>query len=191
MLEIKFKGENKKELTFFRRLNEHVVIVGLDTNNTYGFNTYINGEEAGDFSDYTTIYYKEKQRATGIRDEKADLTYFSNDGSVYVEPKVMKNVYVYFDGQIDDSHEIPKEVTVATNVGSVIVTENNNWIGTVEAPESTEVEIQNATEIDGFDVEYFKNTVNYTSTAATWQEKIEAQVLYTAMMTDTIVEEDE
>ena len=73
---IKIKYNNKttfEEVTFYR--NGNIVTMTPTAPNTSGFTTYkLNGEQLGDFSDFTTVY----------RVDGESITY-SNDGSVYVE----------------------------------------------------------------------------------------------------------
>ena len=181
MLEIKFISEgNRKPITYFRKINEHVVCLDLSTENTSGFHTYVDGRNEGDFSNFKTIYK-----------QIDNLTYFSNDGSIWIEPTKEAIINVEFSGELDDRHIIPNEVEVLTNKGKVLVTKANNWEYTFSILESENIEILDAEELNGFEKTIDGETIKYHSDAPTWQEKIDAQVLYTALMTDTLVEEGE
>ena len=57
MIYIKFNNEeNKTSVTYLRRINDNVMLIRDVEANTSGFKTYIDGEQVGDFSEYTTIY---------------------------------------------------------------------------------------------------------------------------------------
>ena len=73
MIKIKFNNETEfKNCNIFRRININVIMIDFNSDNISGFSTYnIDGEQLGDFSDYTTIYRKTE-----------DYTYYSNDGSI-------------------------------------------------------------------------------------------------------------
>ena len=74
MIKIRYNNKSTfEEVTFYR--NGNIVTMTPTTPNTSGFTTYkLNGEQLGDFSDFTTVY----------RVDGESITY-SNDGSVYVE----------------------------------------------------------------------------------------------------------
>ena len=76
MIKIKYNNSNVfEEVTFTRISNNIVSLKGTKENNS-GFNTYkMDGEQLGDFSDYTTTYR--------LLDDEVQ---YSNDGSVWVEP---------------------------------------------------------------------------------------------------------
>ena len=112
MIKIKYNNKKSFEEVTFSKMGNIVTLKGATENNS-GFKTYrMNGEQLGDFSDYTTTYR--------LLDGEVQ---YSNDGSVYAEPDVLETPE-----QPSDPH--PSQL-----------------------------------------------------------DRIEAQVLYTAMMTDTILEE--
>lgn len=77
MIKIKFNNDNIFHEVEFSRTENTVTLKGIIEQNSSGFCTYrLNGEQLGDFSDYRTIY---KQGDNYIE--------YSNDGSVYEEPK--------------------------------------------------------------------------------------------------------
>lgn len=74
MIKIKYNNNNTFEEISFSRSN-NLVTMTPTTPNTSGFTTYkLNGEQLGDFSDFTTVYKVDGDSVT-----------YSNDGSVYVE----------------------------------------------------------------------------------------------------------
>ena len=76
MIKIKYNNSNVFEEVTFTRLSNNIVSLKGGTENNGGFKTYrMNGEQLGDFSDYTTTYR--------LLDDEVQ---YSNDGSVWVEP---------------------------------------------------------------------------------------------------------
>lgn len=134
MVYIKFNNEeNKTPVTQFRRLNDNIVYITGVTENTSGFKTYIDDEQVGDFSEYTTIY-----RVNG------DVIYFSNDGSVYQTPKT--TIAVHFDNDI----EAPNEVKVTLNTKEEIIL-TSPWTKEIEYSENNFPYIESADDIPSYD----------------------------------------
>ena len=76
MIKIKYNNSNIFEEVTFSKTDNIVSLKGTKENNS-GFKTYrLNGEQLGDFSDYTTTYR--------LLDNEVQ---YSNDGSVWVEPQ--------------------------------------------------------------------------------------------------------
>lgn len=134
MLEIKFNNEEIKiPVTKFRRLNDNVIYITGVTENTSGFKTYIDDEQVGDFSGYTTIYRV-----------KDDVVYFSNDGSIYQNPKAI--VKVNFDNDV----EAPEEVKVILNTGEEVVV-TAPWTTEIEYIEGSYPYIESATDVNNYE----------------------------------------
>ena len=77
MIKIKFNNSDIFHEVEFSRTENTSTLKGITEENTSGFLTYrLSGEQLGDFSDFITIY-----------DKGDDYITFSNDGSVWVEPK--------------------------------------------------------------------------------------------------------
>ena len=75
MIKIKYNNSNTFEEVAFSKIGNIGSLKGTTENNS-GFKTYrMNGEQLGDFSDYTTIYR--------LLDDEVQ---YSNDGSIWVEP---------------------------------------------------------------------------------------------------------
>ena len=76
MIKIKYNNSRVFEEVTLSRLSNNIVSLKGTSENNSGFKTYrLNGEQLGDFSDYTTTYR--------IKDNEIQ---YSNDGSVWVEP---------------------------------------------------------------------------------------------------------
>ena len=77
MIKIKYNNSNIFEEVTFTKLTTNVISLIGTTENNSGFKTYrLNGEQLGDFSNYTTTYR--------ILDDEVQ---YSDDGSVWVEPE--------------------------------------------------------------------------------------------------------
>ena len=77
MIKIKFNNSDIFHEVEFSRAKNTVTLKGITEVNNSGFTTYrLNGEQLGDFSDYTTTYR--------ILDNEVQ---YSNDGSIWVEPE--------------------------------------------------------------------------------------------------------
>ena len=189
MVKIKY---NNGEIFFpvkFRRINENVVyIIGdLPINNT-GFIAYNDDEETilGDYSDYRTVY---REMGDGIQ--------YSNNGSIWVEPTHTLDFFVIWE---DDEHaatERPSKVLVTLKNQSneeeieVEIKKSDNWIYTLNnVPASQTYMIVSGEEVENYEysIPDISNIVYYY-TAPTWSDKIESQVFYTAMETDTLLED--
>ena len=76
MIKIKYNNSSVFEEVTFSKTDNIVSLKGATENNS-GFTTYrMSGEQLGDFSDFTTTYK--------LLDDEVQ---YSNDGSVWVEPK--------------------------------------------------------------------------------------------------------
>ena len=183
MIQIKFNNETEShDCTIFRRINPNVIMLDFNTDNTSGFCTYKEEEQLGDFSDYTTVYRHD-----------GNNTYYSNDGSTWVEPKknVLFNIY----------WNSPEDVTLPDSINVTIKGEEEKTI-TIEKAKDWTYELiclqhENYTitateEVADFTYIISGNSVEYTysKVVPTWQDEIEAQLTYTALMTDTLLKEE-
>lgn len=184
MLKVKFNNSNVfNSISVFRRFNEHVVGFDLDKKNISGFKTYEDDQELGDFSDYTFLYKYED-----------NMTWYSNDGSVYVEPT--EDVTFKIIWEADTESDRPTQVKVKTSLGSEINV-SDPWEYTFkDVPVRNELHIVDSEEVEGYIKAVTDKFVNYTK-KDDWREKIEerlmaqdAQLLYTALLTDTLLYED-
>lgn len=77
MIKIKYNNSDIFHEVEFSRTEHTVTLKGITETNVSGFTTYrLTGQQLGDFSDFYTIYKIDDDSIT-----------YSNDGSVYVEPK--------------------------------------------------------------------------------------------------------
>lgn len=173
MLEIKFNNrEDKTPVTYLRKINDNVMLIRDVEANTSGFKTYIDDEQVGDFSEYTTIYR--------VKDNDV---YFSNNGSIYENPKA--TIKINFNSDLD----IPTEVKIILSTKEEVVI-TSPWTKEIEYIEGEYPFIESADDVINYDKFINGLSVDYIhkSNEPTWQETIEAQILYTALMTDTILE---
>lgn len=186
MIKIKFNNETEfKNCNIFRRININVIMIDFNSDNISGFSTYnIDGEQLGDFSDYTTIYRKTE-----------DYTYYSNDGSIWKEPTKDVLFFAYWD-TVPDVSVIPDEITLKIKSTedvevNIIVKKSEGWVYVFNCLEHEDYSIISA-EVTDFTGEISKNSVNftYTKVVPTWQDEIEAQLTYTALCTNTLLKEE-
>lgn len=174
MIYVKFNNQEELiEVPNLKRINENVMCLPNVEPNESGFITFIDDEQVGDFSDYTTIYR--------VKDNDV---YFSNDGSVYENPKA--NININFDSELG----IPTEVKVILNTKEEVVI-TSPWTKEIEYIEGEYPFIESADDVINYDKFINGLSVDYIHklNEPTWEETIEAQVLYTALMTDTMLEE--
>lgn len=145
MLEIKFNNEkNKIPVTYLRKINDNVILIRDIETNTSGFKTYIDGEQVGDFSEYITIYR--------VKDNDV---YFSNDGSIYENPKAIIKV------NFDDDIEAPNSIKVVLNTEEeVIIT--SPWTKEIEYVEGEYPYIESADDVINYDKSFSGLDINYT-----------------------------
>lgn len=145
MIYIKFNDETTKmPITKVTRLSDNVVCFTGAKENISGFKTYIDEEEVGDFSDYNTIYRVVE-----------DDVYFSNDGSIYNNPKATITV------NFDDVKEAPNSVKVILNTKEeVIIT--SPWIKEIEYVEGEYPYIESVDDVKNYDKSFGGLTVTYT-----------------------------
>lgn len=179
MIYIKFNDQNIKiPVNSFRRINNNIIAMSSTIENTSGFKTYNNDEEVGDFSSYTTIY-----RTT------AEEIFFSNNGSTYIEPTKTISVSIVWDDQDNIDGMRPKSVTIKANQQTFIITDP--WTIDISLPISQTLVIEKVEAINSYQViqEYNIITCQHDVKTPSWQEKIDAQVLYTGLLTDSLLEE--
>ncbi len=186
MIQIKFNDEAEfRDCTVFRRVNMNVIMLDFDSDNVSGFSTFNTaGEQLGDFSNYTTIY------------RKADgYTYYSNDGSQWLEPSKDLLFFVHWD-TVPDTRLIPDEVllrirSIEGAETNIKVTKADNWFYRFRCLEHEDYFIISTGELTNFKADISKDSVDYTYTGEviTWQDEMEAQIVYTALMTDTLLKE--
>lgn len=134
MIYIKFNDETTKiPITKVTRLSDNIICFTGAVENTSGFISYIDDEEVGDFSDYTTIY----------RVVENDV-YFSNDGSVYHSPKATITV------NFDDETEVPNSVKVILNTKEEVVI-TSPWDKEIEYSEDNFPFIESADDIVNYE----------------------------------------
>lgn len=182
MIQIKFNNDTKLyDCTTFRRININVVMLDFESDNTSGFATYKDGEQLGDFSDYKTIYRK-----------VGGHTYYSNDGSKWVEPTKDVMFFVYWEDAKTTLDEVQVTIKSSENEQTITITKTNDWTYKLTCLEHEDYKIVSTQEIENYTYVINDNSVVYTSTIVTptWQEKTEAQLLYTAVCTDTLLESE-
>ena len=186
MIKIKFNNETEfRDCTIFRRINMNVIMIDFNSDNISGFSTYnAEDEQLGDFSDYTTIYRHD-----------GNNTYYSNDGSTWKEPTKDVLFFAYWD-TVPDTSVIPDEITLKIKStedieADIIVKKSEGWVYVFNCLEHEDYSIISA-EVTDFTGEISKNSVNFTysKVVPTWQEEIEAQLVYTALCTDTLLKEE-
>ena len=162
MIEVKFNNEGIKiPITKVRRLSDNIMCLTGVTENTSGFKTYIDDEEVGDFSSYTTIY-----RVDG------ENVYFSDDGSVYRNPKT--TIIVNF----DDDTKVPNSVKVILNTKEEIVLESP-WVKEIEYEEGNYPYIEAVDDVANYDKSFGGLYVHYTFIAKREIEKLKAELAST------------
>jgi len=184
MIKIKYNNSSQMISCEFRVIDENVCyIIGSNVENTSGFKTYDEEDhELGDWSQYTTVY---RVLEDGIQ--------YSNDGSVYVVPVEDISIKVEFD---EDVAQIPTSVNVtllsAFEVEKVVnVYAKNNWELVVKDLSIEEFwYVMKSENIEGCYWSIKNNVITYHRIYPSKEDKLEAQVLYTAMMTDTLIPEE-
>lgn len=185
MIKIKYLNSQNFIEVEFEVISDHVCyIIGNNKPNSSGFLAYDeDGTLLGDWSDYRTVY---RVLDDGIQ--------YSNDGSIYVEPTKNVTVTISFDKGIST---IPEALIVLLhNVYGdqleVVVNQSNGWKKIVEnLPIAEYWEILESEDIPDCHYSINEFEITYHENGITWQETIEAQVFYTAMITDTLIDNEE
>lgn len=185
MIKIKYNNGSSLVPCEFARPQEHVVhLIGLDVVNKSGFIAYDeDGTFLGDYSSFTTVY---RILPNGIQ--------YSDDGSVYTPTTET----LTFTADITETEKYPfvDEVSIQLvnsfgNTKEITLKKNKNWTYTLEADVEEHWFIESAEDVENYDCTiYDRTTVKYTWKAPTWAEIMEAQITYTALMTDTLIKEE-
>lgn len=187
MIKIKFNNNDTKYDVELDRINDNVLyVIGNVPSNKSGFKTYDEDgvTQLGDFSDYITIYRKVE-----------DGVQFSNDGSTYKEPT--KNVIFNVTWNDQSSKMRPKSINAIISdeydaTKAITIKASEKWQYELsDVPVLKEYNIIKYDFVNGYSSFNDNHTItyNFIDDKPTWPEEAEAQYTYTAMMTDTLLDE--
>ena len=183
-MKIKYNNSSTFINVEFTVLNEHVCyVIGTNVKSNSGFKAYEDdGTLLGDWSDYKYVY---RILDNGIQ--------YSNDGSQYEEPTedvAFKVTHIETDQAFPDSIN----VTLQNNVGServIVLTKANDYeLLVTNLPIFEFWHPYKADDVSGYYYVIQSNNVDYFPSQQDRIAKLEAQITYTAMMTDTLIEEE-
>lgn len=187
MVKIKFQNSSIMISCEFARVSNHVIhLIGVSTTNTSGFIAYDEDGQTvlGNYSGYKTVY---RVLSNGVQ--------YSNDGSVY--HPVTETLNFVADITETETDPFVDEVTVSLinfsgELQEITLTRANNWTYTLANVDVEEHwSINSAEDVEGFNCTiYDRTTVKYIWKEPTWAEIMEAQITYTALMTDTLIGEE-
>lgn len=185
---IKIKYNNSPvlvECEFARPSNHIVFIIGSSEVNRSGFIAYDEDGETvlGDYSKFKTVY---RTLSNGVQ--------YSDDGSVY--KPTTEDLEFTIEVTETETNPFVDEVTINLinffeNTKEIIIKREDGWKHTETLPVEENWRIDSIEEVEGFDgTVYDRTTIRYAWQTPTWAEMMEAQITYTALMTNTLIEEE-
>lgn len=189
MIKIKFADDDTFYSVNFRRLSNHVVyIIGACPIDLTGFVAYKEDGVTvlGEYRHFTTLF---RNVENGIQ--------LSDDGSTWQEDTRSIIYIVNWADSVDERILRPSELTltvrntVTGQIISLLMKASENWVNTIDdIPISQDCQIIGGEDIENYDHDIMDvHTISYAFNGPSWQDKIESQVFYTAMETDTLLEE--
>ena len=189
MIKIKFADNDTFYSVNFRRLNNHVVyIIGTCPTDLTGFVAYKEDGVTvlGEYRHYTTLY---RRVSDGIQ--------LSDDGSTWQEETRTVDIFADWADTADEQPLRPSELvltvtnTVTSQTIQLLMKASESWTNAItNVPVSQDYQITNAEDTEHYDHIIVDNhTVLYKFNGPSWADRIESQVFYTAMETDTLLEE--
>lgn len=167
MIAIKFNNLSNKINATFEKNGNVITLKGDVPQNTSGFYAYTTkGVLLGTYTDYKTIY---RVLDNGVQ--------FSNDGSVWVEPKRDVIVLVNWDDKNDAEGYRPEEVKAIIFDEEITFNKENNWRETYYAvPESIDIVVQSTEEVPNYKATINGNVITYYHEVIDFNPTLEERV---------------